>query len=227
MIASVVINLGYGNLSKGFPVVTVRLQVSNNLRLQQFSGSLPPALNLIDLYRNWQLMYQNLCDFVINVRRDSRYESARTRSFDEDDDLEIDEADITNVSIVDFYDLCEQLQLSIDDWLASPGVLNISRQIRAALNPNDEIRVIIETQDIIIQKLPWHCCSFFQDYPRAEVSFARTEYQRTPNLQLSRISTNQVRVLAILGNSQGIDLQQEQRFLESLPDAQVEFSTLR
>ncbi|BAZ40711.1 hypothetical protein NIES4101_66720 [Calothrix sp. NIES-4101] len=219
MIYSVIINLGYGNLHEGFPVVTVGLREANNPRSQQFMGSLPPAPNLVNLYRNWRLMYQSLCD---RLTVDSSRSVSKYVTDDDDDELEIDEADITNVSIVDFDDICQQLQLNINNWLDSPEILNISRLLRAGLHPADEIRVIIETQDTIIQKLPWHCSSFFQDYPHAEVSFANTEYQQTLHLGRSKFSCHQVRILAILGNSQGIDLEQEKQFLKTLPDAEVE-----
>ena len=225
MIYSVVINLGIGNLHSGFPVVTARLWELNNPLPQKFEGNLPPAPHLAELYRSWRLMYQSLCD--------SRFASLSMRnpdnnynfqlSEDDDDELEIDRANITNISTVDFHDLSQQLQLNINHWLDSPGITNISRQLRAFLNPADEIRIILETQDSIIQKLPWHCCNFVQDYPRSEISFARTEYKRTPGLRLSAISRNKVRILAILGNSQGIYLEQERRFLQSLPDSEVEF----
>jgi hypothetical protein len=222
MIHSVVINVGYGDLYEGFPVVTAGLWTLNNPRPQQFIGSLPPAPNLVELYRNWQSMYQSLCDRLWRGAADRLASESIRNLANDDDELEIDEGNITNVSVVDFNDLCHQLQLSIDNWLGSPGITGISRQLRAALHPADEIRVIIETQDIIIQKLPWHCCSFFQDYPRSEVSFSRTEYKRTPKLQLSQVPRNHVRILAILGNSQGIDLEREQRFLQSLPDAEIQ-----
>ncbi|MBW4668804.1 MAG: CHAT domain-containing protein [Cyanomargarita calcarea GSE-NOS-MK-12-04C] len=226
MIYSVVINLGYGNLSEGFPVVTVGLWALNNPRPQQFVGSLPPAPNLVDLYRNWRLIYQNLCDRLPNISMSNLAKNTRhlqlSQEQDDDDELEIDEGEITNVSVVDFNDLCQQLQQTINTWLESPGVMSISRQLRASLNRTDEIRVIIETQDIIIEKLPWHCCSFFQDYRHSEISFSRTEYQQVPCCKLAQITRSQVRILAIFGNSQGIDLEQEERFLRSLPDSEVE-----
>ncbi|AKG20076.1 NB-ARC domain-containing protein [Calothrix sp. 336/3] len=213
MIHLVVINLGYGNLSEGFPVVTVGLREADNPRSQQFMGSLPPAPNLIDLYRSWRSMYENFC---------VRLTGTSVRNYTDDDELEIDEAEITNVSILDFDDVCQQLQQNINNWLDSSSILHISRFLRAALHPTDEIRVIIETQDIIIQKLPWHCSNFFQDYPRTEISFARPEYQRTFHVELSEASRRQVRILAVLGNSQGINLEQEKKFLQSLPDAEIE-----
>jgi len=215
MIHSVIINLGIGNLYDGFPVVTAGLWELNNPRPQQFVGNLPPATNLVELYRNWRLMYQNLCD---------RLPASSIRSLDDDDDeLEIDQAAIANVSTVDFHDISEELERSINNWLESPGIINLSRQLRAILHPSDEIRIIIETQDNIIQKLPWHCGNFFQDYPHSEISFSRTEYKRTNGLQLSEICRNKVRILAILGNSQGINLEKEERFLQGLPSSEVEF----
>ncbi|MEM7555915.1 MAG: NB-ARC domain-containing protein [Cyanobacteria bacterium P01_A01_bin.84] len=221
MIHSVIINLGIGDLYEGFPVVTAGLWEFNNPRPQQFKGSLPPAPDLVDLYGKWRLIYQNLCDRAIAIPFD-RDPSSFMRS-STDDEIEIDEGDVTNISIVDFQDLCQQLQLNINNWLQSPGIISLSRQLRTILNPTDEIRIIIETQDIIIQKLPWHCCNFFEDYPRSEISFARTEYKRSFDLQLSENSRNKVRILAILGNAQGIDLEQEQRFLKTLPDSEVDF----
>lgn len=225
MIYSVVINLGHGNLYDGFPSVTVGLWELNNSRPQQFTGSLPPAPDLVDLYRNWRLIYQNLCDRLVSSsmrNSDNNLNFLSSDDNEEDDEFEIDESDVTNVSIVDFEDLCQKLQLNINNWLESPGIINLSRQLRALLNPADEIRIILETEDTIIQKLPWHCCNFFQDYPRAEVSFSRTEYKRTLGLQSSEIPRNKLRILAILGNSQGIDLEQERSFLQSLPDSEVE-----
>ena len=219
MIYSVVINLGSGNLSEGFPDVSARLWALNHSRPQQFVGSLPPAPNLVYLYRNWQMLYQSLCS---RLARKTRHLQPLQKQ-DDDDELEIDDSEITNISVVDFNNLCQQLQPDMSHWLESPGITSLSRQLRTTLNPADEIQIIIETQDITIQKLPWHLCSFFQDYPRSEISFSRTEYKRHPRLPLSAFSRNKVRILAILGNSQGINLEKEQRFLQTLPDAEIEF----
>ncbi|MEM6403769.1 MAG: hypothetical protein AAF757_26690, partial [Cyanobacteria bacterium P01_D01_bin.116] len=83
MIHSVIINLGIGNLYDGFPVVTAGLWELTNPRPQQFVGNLPAAPNLVELYRNWRLMYQNLCD---------RLPASSIRSFDDDDELEIEQS---------------------------------------------------------------------------------------------------------------------------------------
>lgn len=139
-----------------------------------------------------------------------------------DDELEIDEGSITNVSVVSFDELCQQLEESLNAWQKSEGYLNISRQVRSHLNPDSQVRVILETNDDLLRRLPWHRCDFFRDYPQAEIALSQPEYQRLRTSQ-PKLPKNKVRILAVLGNSQGIDLEAEISFLQSLPDAEVVF----
>jgi hypothetical protein len=62
-----------------------------------------------------------------------------------------------------------------------------------------------------LRHLPWHRWSFFADYPKAEMALSQPEYQYQA---LSAPQTSQkVRILAVLGNSSGIDLATEMRLL--------------
>ncbi len=213
MSKSIVINLGQGNLDQGFPRVTVQLWGADYPLPEQFIGDLPPAPELVELCRNWQSIYQNICD---------RKHWRSSPLDDEDDELEIDEGAITNISVLDFHSVCNKLQQRMNDWLQSQGILKISQQLRSALNPTDEIRVIIQTNDLLLRKLPWHRCDFFQDYPLAEIALSRPEYKRAPVSQ-SKVKRKRVRILAILGNSFGIDLDKERHFLNNLADAEIVF----
>lgn len=215
---SVVLNLGKGNLYDGFSVVTAQLWTAEHPYPEQFIGSLPSAPYLVEMYRNWQSIYQSLCDRV-SVRRNIRLDDL---SIIEDDELEIDTEGITNISVTNFDDVCITLQSGINQWLKSVEFLNIERQLRTKLNCEEEIRVIIETQDDLLRRLPWHRWDFFEDYPKAEIGLSRPEYKRT-DFQRTKSSTNKVRILAILGNCQGIDLNQETEFLQTLPDAEIAF----
>ncbi|MBD2214370.1 CHAT domain-containing protein [Nostoc linckia FACHB-104] len=208
---TVIINAGNGDLDKGFNQVTVQIRAANNAIVQQFVGKLPPASNLIELYKNWQLHYTALCDRQL----------LRSFSEEEDDQLDIDATGTTNVSEVDFDDLCRKLQESMNAWLLSEEFLNVSRQLRSHLNPEDEIRVIVETEDDLLQRLPWHSCNFFRNYPYAEMALFRLEYQQIPSLP--KVSRNKVRILAILGDGRGIDVEDERNFLINLQDAEVKF----
>jgi hypothetical protein len=75
---SVVINLGSGNLNEGFPRVTAQLWAAGTPLPEQFIGSLPAAQNLVELYKNWQLIYKNLCDRIA-CGLASRYEAQHVR----------------------------------------------------------------------------------------------------------------------------------------------------
>lgn len=205
MSKTVVINLGNGDLYTGFSSVTAQLWSASHHTPEQFLGSLPSAPNLLEIYRNWRTNYQALCT----------RQPMRSALLEEDDQLEIELGAITNVSQLDFDELCKQLRDNINTWLKSVEFLEIERQLRSQLNRNEEIRVILETNDDSLRRLPWHCWDFFRDYPQAELGLSRTEYQRRDATQ-PLCNRNKVRILAILGNSQGIDLQKEAAFLKKL-----------
>ncbi|ARV61004.1 hypothetical protein BZZ01_22400 [Nostocales cyanobacterium HT-58-2] len=212
MSRSVVISLGSGDLNNGFPNVTARLWSSENSLPQQFVGSLPAAPSLVEICINWQLIYKNICG----------RQQLRSQLIEEDDELEIDEGGITNVSVVNLDTVSQKVQEQINHWLQSCEFLNIERQLRSQLHPAEEIRVIIETNDSLVRRLPWHRWDFFNDYPKAGMALSQLEYKRREPSQL-KLPKNKVRILAVLGNSQGIDLEREIKFLNSLEGAEIVF----
>lgn len=192
----VVLNLGQGNLHEGYPDVTVQLGLTSDPRGMEFRGSLPAAPDIAQLYRNWQILY-----------------SALYRHYGWCVRLEVEDSDVTNVSEVEFYDLCEQLSSRINAWLNSEQFRKIDQKLRTQLNPNEEIRFIIATCDRLLRRLPWHLWNLFEDYPNAEVALSSLELQR-PSRRYTK--GNEVNILAIFGNSQGIDISKDKYFLEKL-----------
>jgi WD40 repeat protein/energy-coupling factor transporter ATP-binding protein EcfA2 len=213
MAKSVVIKLGNGDLQEGFSWVTAQLSFTAGALPEQSIGSLPAAPELVELYRNWQLIYKSLC---------SRFRGSVSSLTLEDDNLEIGDGLITNVSEMSFEELCKQLQKGLNDWLKAESFRNIEQQMRSQLDPTEEIRVIIETQDEVLRRLPWLGWDFFQDYPKAEIALASPEYKRQDVAPVDRTS-GKVRILAILANTEGIDLDSEQQFLASIKEAQTQF----
>ncbi len=205
------INPGLGDVHNGFPKVTAQLWVAGHPQPEQFIGSLPPAPTLVELYRNWQLIYRALC-----VRK-----HLRSPLVMEDDELEIDCGAITNVSGLDFNDLCQNLQECMNRWLSSEEFLKISRQLRSHIDITEEVRVILETNNDLLQRLPWYRSDFYRDYPKAELAVSQLEYQRTRCQKQLTFKRNKVRILAILGNSKGIDLNPETLLLHSIQDSEV------
>lgn len=228
----VILSLAQGNLQCGFPAVTAQLWADardgipdrgQNWRKRfaqkdrqnqvvrtpdspgtpmKFQGSLPPASELEDLYQRWQLLYDALSQRWL-----------RRIIFDESSQ------DVLQVSSVDFDHICAELQNQLNNWLNSSPFRRIDQQLRRHLSPTDQIRVIIETDDEKLRRLPWHLWDFFEDYPKAEIALSTVE-----SVALNcHTPPGQVRILAILGNSTGVDLAADRQLLEALPDVELVF----
>ncbi|MBD2206472.1 CHASE2 domain-containing protein [Calothrix sp. FACHB-1219] len=193
-----------GDFKQGFAVVTAQLWDTNQSLSVKFIGSLPPVPELPNIYHKWRLLYE-----AVHCRLGSKQR------------IKVNQQDITNISINDFNDVCQQLQRYINDWLKSESFQNIERQLRTLLSPNDEIRVIFETNVALLHRLPWHLWDFFEHYPQAELALSNQEYSSLHLTQ--KTPTGKVKILAILGNSVGIDIEKDRYWLEGLADTQVKF----
>lgn len=191
----VVLNLGNGDLYQGFPVVSVQVWNHGDRFPIRCTGSLPAAPEIGKIYKSWQLLYE-----AVYSRLSSR--------------IEIEDRGVVNVSLVDFQELCQELSSKINVWLNSELFRNIEQQLRTQLDPFEEIRFVIETNNNLLRRLPWHLWKFFEDYPQAELALSALEY-RQPNRLVTR-RRNKVRVLAVLGDRTGINLEQDQMFLLQL-----------
>ncbi|GAB1539551.1 hypothetical protein NUACC21_22180 [Scytonema sp. NUACC21] len=212
----VVLCLGQGNLYEGFPSVIAYIGEADNTYRMKFTASLPIAADLPELYRNWQTIHSALYQ-RLSFRRGFQ------ELVEDDDILEIEGGYITNVSEVDIQDLQKKLSGRLNEWLNSTEFRKIEQQLRTHLKQTEEIRFIIETNDNLLRRLPWHLWDFFEDYPLAEVALSASEYQKTPfNSKKSR--EDKLRILAIFGNSQGIDISQDRALLEELStEAEIQF----
>ena len=207
----VVLNMGNGDLKNGFPEVTAYLWRAGELEMK-FTGSFP------ETYARWQFLYRDL------------YQRFNWRVRGEDDDeFDIDETDTTNVAYTDFGQLCQQLKTEINQLLDSEQFRKIDQQLRTQLQIDEEIQVVIETNNELLQRLPWHLWNFFNDYPKAEIALSSIEYRR-PTKSLPKTPRDKVRILAIcgnpeshdsLGNSVTINLQEDLVSLRELPDAEL------
>ncbi|MBW4594112.1 MAG: CHASE2 domain-containing protein [Brasilonema angustatum HA4187-MV1] len=210
----VILNLGRGTLQDGFDFVTVVLQSEDNSKTSQFQGSLPAAPNILDLYRRWQLLYD-----LIHSARFLNIGLRQQELIDED--IKIDESDITHVSDAEFDEICQQLRISLNNWLDYQDFRQIELQLRTRLSKSDEIRFIIQTEDSYLRKLPWHIWRFFEDYRLAEVALSPIEFESENQVVNSALP---VRILAILGDSTGIDIDADKKLLENLSkDAETVF----
>ncbi|WP_413166720.1 CHASE2 domain-containing protein [Capilliphycus salinus ALCB114379] len=207
---SVVLNFGSGNTQQGCPMIVANLWTDGSNPPIRLTGSLPPALQLAELYQRWRALYE-----ALNHRLSWRRGVV-------DVAIEFDEEEIAQVSQVEFFDLSKQLKACLNRWLDSGSFGRIERKLRTQLSPQDEIRVIIETDDPLLRRLPWHLWNFFEDYPASEVGLSSTlEAERIEPMQ--RSPGGAVRILAILGNSHGIDIEHDRTVIERLPGAKTVF----
>ncbi len=191
-----------GNLNQGFPIVTAQLW--HHDKFFKITGSLPAAPELNKLYQRWQRLHEAIHQRLGNAQR-----------------IKVHQEDITNVSVNDFDEVCQQLRASLNAWLRYDSFANMERQLRTLLNQDDQIRIIIETNIVVLHQLPWHLWDFFDNYPQAELGLSNHEYASPQVLQKS--STGKVKILAILGNGVGIDIDKDRLFLENLANTQTTF----
>ncbi len=206
----VVLNLGNGDLQHGLPTVTAQLWDEDSPNPMQFTGSLPAAPELKALYQRWRTLYEAL------------YSNMGWRSSTRSLAFEVDEDDLTHISQTEFHQLCRDLQTALDRWLNVETFRHIDRQLRTQLKPTAHIRFIIVANDTTLLRLPWCLWSFLDDYPKAEIALSVPEYLRSAKAVATK-PRRKVRILAILGNHEGIDVANDQQMLRQLPDAELKF----
>ncbi|AFY58584.1 putative transmembrane sensor domain protein [Rivularia sp. PCC 7116] len=217
MSKSVVLNLGKGSLQEGFADAIAQIyecEAEVHLFSVQFTGSLPAAPQLIQLYRRWQILYNLLYDSLIP-------DLTWRQKFDSDAEIEIESEDVTNISSVEFSNLCDDLKNQINAWLNNPTFVDLEQKLRTKLNSNEEIQVIIQTHLDEVRRLPWNLWDFFDDYPNAVLCLSKPDFEKLDSIR--KPNRDKIRILAILGSSENIDTQEDKIILENLPGAETVF----
>ncbi|NJL23363.1 MAG: CHASE2 domain-containing protein [Leptolyngbyaceae cyanobacterium SM1_3_5] len=130
------------------------------------------------------------------------------------------QAQKTNVSLVaDCRSTAQTLSDRLNAWLSGDAFRPIREKWLEQLQPADPVRILLQTEDPILQRLPWHQWDVIDRYRQAELALSLPNYQR-----LGRSPTPPgIRILAILGSSDGIDIEADRRLLAQLPDSEVCF----
>jgi CHASE2 domain-containing sensor protein len=209
MSKQIVLNLGKGNLQQGFSTVIAQIWLADVATPIQFTGELPAAPQIEHLYQRWQQLYTAL------------YSSLRWRG-QQIGGFEIEEEDVTHISQGEFEKLSRELQCSFNDWLNASTFLNIDRKLRTQITPTDDIRLLITAESDQVLKLPWCLWHFLIDYPHTEIALSPIDYTRSMKT-VTKKTQGKVRILAILGDCQRIDIDTDQKLLQQLPNAQLKF----
>lgn len=109
-----------------------------------------------------------------------------------------------------------------NQWLESPSFRIVRETWLESLQSDHQIQVMIQTESPELQQLPWHLWDLIDRYGKLEVTIAATNYQSNPVTESHR-SHKFVKILAILGDASGIDVQTDRALLSALPQAKVDF----
>jgi hypothetical protein len=196
----VVLRLGDGSFEHGFPV-TLQIGEETARPSTEVSGYLPPAPELPFAYERWKASYEKLGNpSRISVKRIASMDLPQRR--------------------IQCYGEAQHLRTEFSHWLQADSFRVIREKLLERLSTSSYIRVLLQTRNLQLQRLPWHLWDFFERYPKAELAFSAPAYERA-----GQLTTHQetVKILAVLGNSQGINVQADRELLEQLDGADVHF----
>lgn len=113
----------------------------------------------------------------------------------------------------------DELVMSFREWLNCDEFRELQYELRTNLQPNEEVRVIILTDNDLLRKMPWDTWDLLSRYKKAGVTIGPRRYQRPAKT----VTTEKFKILAILGNRKNIDIDRDRYILENLPGAEVKF----
>ena len=193
----VILNIRSCNSEKGLPVtlqIKIRETDASAETEIKTEGYLPPAPDLLKAFEDWKSEYRT--DY---------------RNWETSNRIVPAPAQVANSSNLQF-------QEQLNDWLNSGyrEWQRIRNQLLVQQNSgsDEETQVIIETGDSQLRQLPWHLWDLFSEhYSEAEVILSLPEYQPRPVTMPPPVTTpppaSRVRILAILGNTEGINVEED------------------
>ncbi|HEY9834300.1 MAG TPA: hypothetical protein V6D26_27355, partial [Stenomitos sp.] len=174
----VALKIGKGNFEEGFPV-TLEISENNQLPYTDSRDWLPPAPEIPQLYAQWQAKYYGL----EQVRRI----------------LKAPPSQVTNVSTRnDCEEAAKALENRLKEWFQLPSLQSLRTFVQDEIERNESVRVIFQTEDELLQKLPWHLWDLFERRQQAEFSLGARFAPPAPPLK------HPVKILAILGGDAGL-----------------------
>lgn len=195
----VILTLEKEDFHQGFPA-KLQIGLEGESLSAPINGYLPPNPKIPNYYRSWQSAYHT---HIVGTPR-----------------LEKPTAQKSQFSTGEINAQAENLTITMNQWLNSQEFSLIREELVLSLKPDDEVRFIIQAPTLQLQQLPWHLWDLLKDYPLAEIALSAPNYGQVSPAKKSR---NKVRILAILGDSKGIDTEKDRELLEQLPSVETVF----
>lgn len=195
----VVLKFGEGSFEQGF-AVTLEIGEEHERATTEITGRLPSFPEMPLYYSHWQSSYRQISN---------RYR------------LHADKMQVTNVSMIqDCENASHILRARFNTWLRAEEFRPLREKWLERLSSTEEVRVILQTENSQLQLLPWHLWDLLERYPKAEIALSSPSYDR---IHKPHTKNQLVNILAIVGNSQGIDTQADQALLQQCSNAEVSF----
>lgn len=177
-----------GDFNSGFFVLVDIAE--DEARTHRVRGQLPAAPHILTSLSEWQ------GDFQKKVR------SSR--------------ATVRQVAQRSSNNAAKTLAEEVNKWLNSgdESWQKVRDRLQSCLSKEEEIRVIVETDSVELQQIPWQTWDLFADrYPNSEIVLSSPEYE-LPYQKPSTRKKSKVRILAVLGNSKDINTKFDRDELE-------------
>lgn len=199
MMQRIWMEIGPGSFAEGFPV-SLTVEIPGQVRPHKCWGQLPAAADLPRLYQNWQQTYSH---WGVQTRR-----------------IEVHGDGVMQVSTwQDCLAQAKQLETRLTEWFNAPEFFQLWGYLLKTVQQHQPARLMIQTQEPLLQRLPWHYWKqLLDDFPQLEVAFVPTSGSGKKPLILQ----NPVRILAILGSSEELNVEMDLAQLMALPHVQVE-----
>jgi CHASE2 domain-containing sensor protein len=231
-----------GDFDRGF-WATLEIGLDDERPEVEMRGDLPPATELVTQYSGWQSSYRSLgkAKRIIyralpllptthrirlkRVKQDSyrsRYRTIRlfpaTRAI-RPIGVRIDGS--LKKKREECRTQASELRDRLNSWLKTESFLSIRETWLQKVSTSDNVRVLIRTNNFQLWQLPWNQWDLLEQYNQPEIALSTLEYERPPRSEPPH--REPFKILAILGNREGINVEEDRKQLENLPNAATTF----
>jgi branched-chain amino acid transport system substrate-binding protein len=192
----VVFDIGDGSFENGFPVT---LSINEEGKPTYFikRGKLPPAPEIPKLYSNFQQIYRNLP----RVQRIITVDPGQPTNFSTSEECK---------------SAANALEESLRIWYVRTDMIQLRQWVQEEVNIDEPARVIFQTDDNIIKKLPLHQWELFHNRPSSWLALGADNAKPSSPLKIP------IRILTVLGNAEGLNIDIDTELLNQLPGGKVE-----
>lgn len=186
--------------------VTLTIGVDGKAPTTEAMGWLPPVDAVIEHYDKWVLNYHSLGTLPKRCIED--LEASIDGSLNARRECQLS---------------AQLLRQALNDWLRAPEFQPIRETWLLEIGREEVARVLVRTDSHQLRRLPWHLWDLLeQHYTQTEVALGALEYWQVDR-KARTSSPGKVRILAILGDSRGIDVKHDLEILTSINNVDVTF----